>query len=168
MEDIKNIESAKARGDTLRKHIANKRRNSKYTPGFIEMAVTFLNKTPAEAGLFDAHPKSAKGRAAAKKKKAEPKGMSDKKSAPKKSVRNGERDILEGEDLRKDNKPSTKSYRIVKGDTLSAIAARNDTTVAELKKLNNIKDVNKIFAGKSLKIPTRTMRMPKPKPKGKK
>ena len=38
-----------------------------YSPGFIEMAVTFLNKTPAEAGLFDASPKSAKGRAAAKK-----------------------------------------------------------------------------------------------------
>lgn len=40
-----------------------------YSPGFIEMAVTFLNKTPAEAGLFDASPKSAKGRAAAKKAK---------------------------------------------------------------------------------------------------
>ena len=38
-----------------------------YSPGFIEMAVTFLNKTPAEAGLFDASPRSAKGRAAAKK-----------------------------------------------------------------------------------------------------
>ena len=63
---------------------------------------------------------------------------------------------------------STKAYRIKKGDTLSAIAARNDTTVAELKKLNNIKDVNKIVAGKSLKIPSRSMRMPKPKPKGKK
>jgi len=69
MEDIKNIESAKARGETLRKSMANKRRNKKYTPGFIEMAVTFLNKTPAEAGLFDASPKSAKGRAAAKKTK---------------------------------------------------------------------------------------------------
>ena len=67
MEDIKNIESAKARGETLRKSIANKRRNKKNTPGFIEMAVTFLNKTPAEAGLFDASPRSAKGRAAAKK-----------------------------------------------------------------------------------------------------
>ena len=41
-----------------------------YSPGFIEMAVTFLNKTPREAGLFDASPKSAKGRAAAKKKEA--------------------------------------------------------------------------------------------------
>ena len=38
-----------------------------YSPGFIEMAVTFLNKTPREAGLFDASPKSAKGRAQAKK-----------------------------------------------------------------------------------------------------
>ena len=41
-----------------------------YSPGFFEMAITFLNKTPREAGLFDASPKSAKGRAAAKKKEA--------------------------------------------------------------------------------------------------
>ena len=46
-----------------------------YSPGFIEMAVTFLNKTPREAGLFDASPKSAKGRAAAKKKKTEQKNL---------------------------------------------------------------------------------------------
>jgi len=69
-----------------------------YTPGFIEMAVTFLNKTPAEAGLFDASPRSAKARAAAKKKKAEPKGMADRKSAPKKSVINGEEDISKNRD----------------------------------------------------------------------
>ena len=93
MEDIKNIESAKARGETFRKSIANKRRNKKYSPNFLEMTIAFLNKTPKEAGLFDASPKSVKGRAAAKKKKAEPKGMSDRKSAPKKSVRNGEKDI---------------------------------------------------------------------------
>ncbi len=41
-----------------------------YSPGFFEMAITFLDKTPREAGLFDASPKSAKGRAAAKKKEA--------------------------------------------------------------------------------------------------
>lgn len=66
MEDIKNIENAKARAETFMKNRANKKRNEKYTPGFIEMAVTFLNKTPKEAGLFDASPKSAKGRAKAK------------------------------------------------------------------------------------------------------
>ena len=44
----------------------NKNKKS-YSPGFIEMAVTFLNKTPREAGLFDASPRSAKGRAQAKK-----------------------------------------------------------------------------------------------------
>jgi hypothetical protein len=66
MEDIKNIENAKARAETFMKNRANKKRNEKYTPGFIEMAVTFLNKTPKEAGLFDAHPKSAKGRAKTK------------------------------------------------------------------------------------------------------
>jgi hypothetical protein len=60
MEDIKNIENAKARAETFMKNRKNKKRNEKYTPGFIEMAVKFLNKTPAEAGLFDASPRSAK------------------------------------------------------------------------------------------------------------
>ena len=150
-----------------------------YSPGFFEMAITFLNKTPREAGLFDASPKSAKGRAQAKKKKEAKKNLDRdivkarekrdinlivnraEKAAKKKA------DPLKGLDLSKGSK-STKSYTIRKGDTLSAIAARNDTTVAELKKLNNIKDVNKIVAGKSLKLPKRSMRMPKPKPKGKK
>jgi len=77
-------------------------------------------------------------------------------------------------------KPKTKSnttkkpaspkapHNVVKGDTLSALAVRYDTTVAELKKLNNIKDVNKIRVGQKIKLPSRTMRMPKPKPKRKK
>lgn len=52
-----------------RSRVKNKVSKNKksYSPGFIEMAVTFLNKTPREAGLFDASPKSAKGRAQAKK-----------------------------------------------------------------------------------------------------
>jgi len=45
------------------------------------------------------------------------------------------------------------TYKIKSGDTLSAIARNKGTTVATLKKLNNIKDVNKIFAGRSLKLP---------------
>jgi LysM repeat protein len=47
-----------------------------------------------------------------------------------------------------------KSHNIVKGDTLSQIAKDYGTTVATLKKLNNIKDVNKIYAGRSLKLPS--------------
>lgn len=154
----------------------NKSGSSKnYSPGFFEMAITFLNKTPREAGLFDASPKSAKARAQTKQAKKLKDAIRDagtkrniqevisrsEKAAKKKA------DPLKGLDLSKGSK-STKSYTIRKGDTLSAIAARNDTTVAELKKLNNIKDVNKIVAGKSLKLPKRSMRMPKPKPKGKK
>jgi len=65
-------------------------------------------------------------------------------------------------------KPTTTSYKIKSGDTLSAIAARNETTVAALKKLNNIKDVNKISAGASLKIPKKVRpSLPKPRPKRK-
>ncbi|MGV3622554.1 MAG: LysM peptidoglycan-binding domain-containing protein [Archangium sp.] len=45
-----------------------------------------------------------------------------------------------------------KNYRIKKGDTLSAIARRNNTTVAKLQKDNGIKDANFILAGANLKI----------------
>ena len=60
------------------------------------------------------------------------------------------------------NKPSTgkgsdktlmpKSYKIKKGDTLTAIAKKMGTTVAMLKKSNSIKDANKIRAGQEIKI----------------
>lgn len=91
--------------------------------------------------------------AANSKKKAAPKGMADKKAAPRKTI----------------TKSSSKApHSVVKGDTLSALAVKYDTTVAELKKLNNIKDVNKIRVGQKIKLPSRTMRMPKPKPKRKK
>lgn len=113
---------------------------------------------------------AAKTKAAAKyapqKKKAAPKGMADKKSAPKKVAPSISTKKAAPKGMA--DKKAAKSYRIKSGDTLSAIAARNDTTVAELKRLNNIKDVNKIYAGKSLKLPTRSMRLPKPKPKRKK
>ncbi|HEX8441745.1 LysM peptidoglycan-binding domain-containing protein [Archangium sp.] len=46
------------------------------------------------------------------------------------------------------------SYRIKSGDTLSAIAKRNQTTVSALMKANpQIKNANLIIAGKSLNIP---------------
>jgi len=59
----------------------------------------------------------------------------------------------------KKNKKPTKiagsSYKIKSGDTLSAIAKRRGTTVAQIMKANpSIKDKNKIFAGKSLKLPS--------------
>lgn len=68
--------------------------------------------------------------------------------------------------------PTTKSYKIKSGDTLSEIAQKYGTTVATLKKLNNIKDVNKIRAGSSLKLPggakasaKKSVPTPKPRPK---
>jgi LysM repeat protein len=46
------------------------------------------------------------------------------------------------------------SYRIKSGDTLSAIAQRNHTTVSALMKANpQVKNANLIIAGKSLNIP---------------
>ena len=43
-------------------------------------------------------------------------------------------------------------YVIKKGDTLSGIAKKFHTTVKELARKNNIKDVNKIYAGDVIKI----------------
>ena len=42
------------------------------------------------------------------------------------------------------------TYKIKSGDTLGAIAKRTGTSIAELARLNNISDVNKIRAGDSL------------------
>lgn len=46
-------------------------------------------------------------------------------------------------------------YTVKHGDTLSTIAKNYGTTVSILKKLNNIKDVNKIYVGQRIKLPKR-------------
>jgi len=46
----------------------------------------------------------------------------------------------------------TKTIKIKSGDTLSKIAKDNGTTVKALAALNNIKDTNKIYVGKELKL----------------
>ena len=43
-------------------------------------------------------------------------------------------------------------YTIKKGDTLTAIAKKYGTTVAKLKKLNNIPNANKIYAGQKIRV----------------
>ncbi|MDR4958196.1 LysM peptidoglycan-binding domain-containing protein, partial [Bacillus sonorensis] len=53
------------------------------------------------------------------------------------------------------NEKSVKSdtvYTVKKGDTLSEIAQKYNTTVKALQSLNNIKDPNKIYVGQKLKI----------------
>lgn len=47
---------------------------------------------------------------------------------------------------------AVKTYKVKKGDTLSEIALANGTTVAKLADLNNIKNVNLIYAGQTLYI----------------
>lgn len=47
---------------------------------------------------------------------------------------------------------SAATYTVKKGDTLSAIAKKYNTTVSELAKLNNIKNVNIINVGQVLKL----------------
>lgn len=47
----------------------------------------------------------------------------------------------------------TTRVKVKSGDTLSQLAKANGTTVAELARLNNIADVNKIFVGQELQLP---------------
>ena len=47
---------------------------------------------------------------------------------------------------------SETTYIVKKGDTLSGIAKKYKTTVAKLKKANDIKDVNKIYVGQKIVI----------------
>lgn len=51
--------------------------------------------------------------------------------------------------------PKYKDYKIIPGDTLTAIAKAHGTTVAELKKINGIKNANLIYAGDIIKIPVK-------------
>ena len=49
-------------------------------------------------------------------------------------------------------KKAANTYTVVKGDTLTKIAKAHGSTVAELVKLNSIKDKNKISIGQALKV----------------
>ena len=49
---------------------------------------------------------------------------------------------------------SNVTYVIKRGDTLSQIAARYGTTVNTLARLNNIRNINLIYAGQILSIPS--------------
>tara|TARA_Y100000593_G_C4299140_1_gene332376 strand:- start:632 stop:1585 length:954 start_codon:yes stop_codon:yes gene_type:complete len=51
-------------------------------------------------------------------------------------------------------KSSSDSYTIRSGDTLTSIAKANNTTIKKLVELNSIKDPNKIYIGRKLKLPT--------------
>jgi len=46
-----------------------------------------------------------------------------------------------------------KTYTVARGDTLTSIAKKFGTTVTELTKLNNIKNINLIITGSSIKLP---------------
>ncbi|WP_421345565.1 toxin VasX [Aeromonas veronii] len=46
------------------------------------------------------------------------------------------------------------TYQVKQGDTLSAIARRNNTSVDAIAKLNGIADPDKIYSGQTLKLPT--------------
>lgn len=49
--------------------------------------------------------------------------------------------------------PKTTTYKVRKGDSLEKIAARHDTTVSELLKLNNLKMKDPLYVDRKLKVP---------------
>lgn len=61
------------------------------------------------------------------------------------------------EDPKPEPKPQYTTYKIKKGDTLTSIAKKYGTTVKAIKEANpdKIKNVNKIYAGDTIKIPTK-------------
>ena len=60
---------------------------------------------------------------------------------------------------------SNKTTQVLSGDTLSAIAKKNNISLDELVKFNNIKDQDKIKVGQTLKIPNKPSKEPRPKQK---
>ncbi len=58
-------------------------------------------------------------------------------------------------DDEENNKTTTKKIKIKWGDTLSELAIKYNTTVAELVRLNNIKNPNLIYAGNILIVPVK-------------
>jgi len=56
--------------------------------------------------------------------------------------------------------PTYGTYTVVRGDTLSAIAARFNTTVAALAQLNNILNPNLIYAGQVVRVPGTALPVP--------
>lgn len=47
---------------------------------------------------------------------------------------------------------SAKYHTVVKGDTVSGLAAKNGSTIALIKSWNNLKDPNKIYVGQKLRV----------------
>ena len=88
------------------------------------------------------------------KEKAQGRGRGDgaKETATRRAVQADKKRVDAATKANKADKDRPKTYKIKKGDTLSEIAQRRGTTVKELAKKNNIKDPNKIYAGRTLKL----------------
>ena len=52
----------------------------------------------------------------------------------------------------KDPEPEPEYYLVKRGDTLTKICFMYDTTIAQLVKLNNIKNINRIYVGQKLRV----------------
>jgi N-acetylmuramoyl-L-alanine amidase len=83
--------------------------------------------------------KAPPARAEAASKKAKPKAKA-------------EEDTSEPQEVRKKEKPAETHYLVRKGDTLEKIALRNNTTIAALMKLNDMKKGNQVQAGRRIRI----------------
>ena len=82
------------------------------------------------------------------------------------SLKIGQKLIID-DNINKDNanqnniSNNKRQYIVSKGDTLTKIARDNNTTLNDLVKLNNIKDINSILIGQVINIPKRNSYKPK-------
>lgn len=68
----------------------------------------------------------------------------------------GSSTVVPGDRKEESKQSGVKYYVVQSGDTLSGIAAKFGTTVADLVKINNISNPNLIYPGEVLKIPTKS------------
>jgi N-acetylmuramoyl-L-alanine amidase len=112
-----------------------------------------VEKTAPAAVKKDAKaekPRQREGRAIEKAREDKP------EPAPRKAVAKAEpaeERKSSGADPTRAKKNGTLTYRVKKGDTLEKIAARHDTTVADLLKLNDMKLKDPLWVDRKLKVP---------------
>jgi N-acetylmuramoyl-L-alanine amidase len=96
-------------------------------------------------------PRQKEGRAIEKANEEETSAVTKKKAAAK--AEPAEERKPQASDTAKAKKNGTTTYRVKKGDSLGKIAERNGTTVAEILKLNDMKQKDPLYVDRKLKIP---------------
>lgn len=155
-ENARIDKKAAARKAAEKTSTAPKRSNTSATPPDGKVVMKAIEAGKKSKAKMDKDVKDAKA-----KRDAQAKIRSGEKAAKKADASRIERSAATAKGRRDarskmNEKMTTTSYSIKSGDTLSAIARKNNTTVATLMKLNpQIKDKDKIYAGRTMKLPNK-------------